>query len=178
MDCANPVVDFHGKFLLCSHSLAADLAIPADQVVDIVNVGLGAAKGDGLSHLAEIANYEHLQSAVKRLEEPLPRNIKSLFEEGQLLLDIYTCYPIVPIACLGALGLATTTKGLREFIDEHEITQTGGMNLARGAWNNPALNGLIAMYESLVEQRVEVRPHGLVHGNGGLGYRQGLVLMR
>lgn len=178
VDCANPVVDFHGKLLLCSRSVATDLAIPADQLVDIVNVGLGAVQGDGISHVAEIASYGHLRSAVERLEEPLPNNIKSLFQDGQLLLDIYTCYPIVPIACLGALGLATTTEGLREFIDEHEITQTGGMNLARGAWNNPALNGLITMYESLVKQTIDVRPHGLVHGNGGLGYRQGLVLMK
>jgi hypothetical protein len=48
------------------------------------------------------------------------------------------------------------------------------MNLARGAWNNPALNGLITMYQRMSEGDESI---GLVHGNGGLGYRQGVAIL-
>ncbi|MGH1373429.1 MAG: hypothetical protein ACRBBW_15420 [Cellvibrionaceae bacterium] len=176
VDCANPVIDFDGKLLLCSRSVAADLRLPEDQLVTIVDVALGSVEGDGPAYADDIARYQHLSSAVHTIETSLNTTVKSLFERG-LLLDLYTCYPVVPIACLRALGLATTYAELLEFIEKNDITQTGGMNLARGAWNNPALNGLVAMYETLSNQRVDQRSHGLVHGNGGLGYRQGLVLM-
>ncbi len=176
VDCANPVVDFEGKLLLCSAPVAENLSMSGDQVVTIDSVGLGRIDADGPSHIDAIASYEHLSSAVSALEEPLNTSVKSLLAKG-LLLDLYTCYPIVPIACIRALGLATTTAELLQFIEHKDLTQTGGMNLARAAWNNPALNGLIAMYESLVSYGSGERPKGLVHGNGGLGYRQGLVLM-
>jgi len=47
----------------------------------------------------------------------------------------------------------------------------------RQAWNNPCLNALIAVRELLLA----AGPGALagVHGNGGLGYRQGFaILMR
>ncbi len=48
------------------------------------------------------------------------------------------------------------------------------MNLAKGAWNNPALNALVVMYQRLLEGEEAI---GLVHGNGGLGYRQGVAIV-
>ncbi|CAN5456015.1 hypothetical protein BH10PLA1_BH10PLA1_04670 [soil metagenome] len=58
---------------------------------------------------------------------------------------------------------------------EHPVTIGGGMNIARAAWNNPALNGLIAMYETLDADSTATA--GAVHGNGGLGYRQGVAIL-
>ena len=63
---------------------------------------------------------------------------------------------------------------ISEFLNEHTITVTGGMNLARAPWNNPALNGLITMYHRLCSG---TETYGMVHGNGGLGYRQGVALV-
>ena len=48
------------------------------------------------------------------------------------------------------------------------------MNLARAPWNNPALNGLITMYHQLMDSPQQF---GLVHGNGGIGYRQGIAIL-
>lgn len=71
-------------------------------------------------------------------------------------------------------GLVDVLDELPEFLAQHSITITGGMNLARGAWNNPALNGLIMMYQRMCKGDESV---GLVHGNGGLGYRQGVAIL-
>jgi hypothetical protein len=50
--------------------------------------------------------------------------------------------------------------------------------------NNPALNGLITLYHRLcndsADSEVAVDDEltlGLVHGNGGLGYRQGVGIL-
>lgn len=178
VDCANPVVDFEGKLLLVSLVTAQQLGISADKIVEISAVGLGELPNDGPNYTAEIAEYRHLANAVKALElKHEGGSLRQLHVEGRLLLDLYTCYPVVPLACLMATGLVDDVNGLLEFIETNPLTQTGGMNLARGAWNNPALNGLIAMYEALVAESQLERRSGLVHGNGGLGYRQGLVLM-
>lgn len=178
VDCANPVVDFEGRLLLVSLETARLLGIPADNIVEVSAIGLGALTHDGPNYTAEIAQYQHLSSAVEALESKCEgSSLRQLHAEGRLLLDVYTCYPVVPLACLMATGLVEDVSGLLEFIEAYPLTQTGGMNLARGAWNNPALNGLIAMYETLVGESHDERNCGLVHGNGGLGYRQGLVLM-
>jgi hypothetical protein len=48
------------------------------------------------------------------------------------------------------------------------------MNLAKAAWNNPALNSLILMHHRLCDSSQKI---GLIHGNGGLGYRQGVAII-
>ena len=49
-------------------------------------------------------------------------------------------------------------------------------NIARAPWNNPALNAVIAMYETLCARSAPATV-GAVHGNGGLGYRQGVAIL-
>jgi hypothetical protein len=60
-------------------------------------------------------------------------------------------------------------------LSEREVTVTGGMNLARAPWNNPALNALIVMCERLNAGSATM---GAVHGNGGLGYKQGFAILQ
>jgi len=60
-----------------------------------------------------------------------------------------------------------------DFLKHHEITVTGGMNIARAPWNNPALNGLIEVTKQLVRGNVQ---YGMVHGNGGIGEAQGITV--
>ena len=62
----------------------------------------------------------------------------------------------------------------RRLTDRFEITVTSGMNLGCAAWNNPALTALIVMVRGLTEGPIAL---GAVHGNGGLGYRQGVALL-
>tara|TARA_B100000446_G_scaffold46105_1_gene42038 strand:- start:2190 stop:3251 length:1062 start_codon:yes stop_codon:yes gene_type:complete len=177
VDCANPVVDFEGAVLLVSQSVCRDM-----QLVDDVGVAVVAAESvtleqDGPEAIEAIASYQHLKAVSNRLISEGLAPLSDLFERGQLKLDLYTCFPVVPLACLLATGIVDSADKLEAFLKHHPITQTGGMNLARAAWNNPALNGLISMFESLQQEPSATRSFGLVHGNGGLGYKQGLVLL-
>ena len=178
VDCANPVIDFEAKLLLVSDAAARDLLLPDSEVVEVVAVGVGRLVNDGPDAIAEILHYQHLKDAAGAIEDAAGLSLRKLHAEGALLLDLYTCYPVVPLACLLATNLVSQPEQLLEFIEHNQITLTGGMNLARGPWNNPALNGLVSMFETLITQTHSERSYGLVHGNGGLGYRQGLVLMK
>ena len=70
-------------------------------------------------------------------------------------------------------GFVGSPESLEILLREREVTVTGGMNLARAPWNNPALNGLIVMYETLIgvnkkdfSGEPQVTPScGMVHGN-------------
>lgn len=174
VDCANPLVDFSGRLLLVHPSLATQLGIPTEQQVCVEGVGLGQLAGDGRDYIEHIAAYEHLTQAHTEACHQADIDYNQAFLAGDALLDAYTCYPVVPMAFLLASGLVTDLQQLPEFLQRYPITVTGGMNLARAAWNNPALNGLITMVEQLQQGEA---PIGAVHGNGGLGYRQGVAIL-
>ena len=80
------------------------------------------------------------------------------------------------MAFLLVSGLVKALEDIPEFLAKHQITITGGMNLARAAWNNPTLNALILMHQRLCNCDGKEKL-GLVHGNGGLGYRQGIAIV-
>lgn len=175
VDCANPLVDFSGRVLICSEELVNKLTLPKASCVAIEGVGLGFVNGDGKEYAEEIVKYEHLKSAYQQCCEQANEDFTLRFLQKDALLEVYTCYPLVPLAFLQATQLVPDLAGLASFLEQYEITVTGGMNLARAPWNNPALNGLIRMYQCLTEQPQQ---WGLIHGNGGLGYRQGVVLLQ
>ena len=78
------------------------------------------------------------------------------------------------MAFLLVSGLVDILDDIPDFLSKYSITITGGMNLARGAWNNPALNALVLMHQRLCDGPEKL---GLIHGNGGLGYRQGIAIV-
>ncbi|PIE25547.1 MAG: hypothetical protein CSA60_00095 [Neptuniibacter caesariensis] len=174
VDCANPLLDFSGRILICNEQLADELSIPAAARVEVSAVGLGRLEGDGHGYIDQIASYDHLRDAYTECCEEAGITFPELFKKGDALLEAYTCYPVVPMAFLLISGLVDVLEDMPEFLAEHSITVTGGMNLARAPWNNPALNGLITMYHRLLEGDEQ---YGMVHGNGGLGYRQGVALL-
>ena len=174
VDCANPVVDFCGRLLICSEALLHRLQIPLAQATEIKSVGLGRLPQDGRAQIANIAEYAHLRTAYQQACDEAELDFAKAFKDGQALLDTYTCYPVVPMAFLLHCGLIDELDELADFLGRFNITVTGGMNLARGAWNNPALNGLISMHRRLLSGEQNL---GLVHGNGGLGYRQGVAIL-
>ena len=174
VDCANPLIDFTGRVLLCNPDTADQLAIPAEQRVTVEGVGLGFLPGDGQQHVEDIVSYEHLQQAYQSACEQSGINFAEQFRQGNALLETYTCYPVVPIAFLLASGLVDLLEQVPAFLENHRITITGGMNLAKGPWNNPALNSLIEMYHQLRNSQATI---GAVHGNGGLGYKQGVAIL-
>ena len=174
VDCANPLVDFSGRLLLCSESLAHQLNFDADTLVNVKGIGLGLLDIDEVQHLSQIAQYKHLSQAYQIACKQAGLDLNPLIIDNKVLLEIYTCYPVVPLAFLISSGLVRSLNDVKSFLDIHLMTITGGMNLARAPWNNPALNGLIEMYHQLC---LTTHHYGLVHGNGGIGYRQGIAIL-
>lgn len=176
VDCANPLIDFSGRVLVTSEALAAELQVPAEQWIEVKSVGLSRLEGDGPDYIKQIANYQHMREAYQSCCEQSGIDFTRQFSQGKALLDTYTCYPVVPMAFLLASGLVDSLEDMPTFLKQHDITVTGGMNLARAPWNNPALNGIITMVQRLLSCEGGAQT-GLVHANGGLGYRQGVVLL-
>jgi hypothetical protein len=174
VDCANPMVDFSGRLLITRADIAEQLGVDKSQWLKVKAVGISRLDGDGQNFITEIARYEHLQQAYQQASDEANIDFVHLFKDGDALLETYTCYPVVPMAFLLASGLVDVLEDIPDFLAEHSITITGGMNLARAAWNNPALNALVVMHKRLCEGPENI---GLIHGNGGLGYRQGVAIV-
>jgi hypothetical protein len=169
VDCANPSIDFHASLIISSKPLTNQAAI------QVQATALGETSGDGPAHIDEIARYDHLRAACRAIESQVGISLKKEFLSGDALLEAYTCFPVVPLALLLSSGIADTLADVPEILAEHEITLTGGMNIARAPWNNPALHGLVTMHQHLANP--DAPSIGLVHANGGLGYKQGLALL-
>ncbi|WP_372737617.1 hypothetical protein [Neptunomonas sp.] len=174
VDCANPLVDFSGRLLLCSEALAQKINCHEDSIVNVAGIGLGLLDIDEVKQLSLIARYEHLTQAYQTACKQANLDLTPLITDDKVLMEIYTCYPVVPLAFLISSGVVTSLDEVPGFLDKHLLTITGGMNLARAPWNNPALNGLIEMYHLLISGSHQ---YGLVHGNGGIGYRQGIAIL-
>ena len=174
VDCANPMVDFSGRLLLTRADIAEQLGVNKSQWLKVKAVGLSRLDGDGQNYLKDISQYEHLQQAYQQACNEASIDFVHLFKSGHALLETYTCYPVVPMAFLLISGLVEVLEDIPNFLAEHTITITGGMNLAKAAWNNPALNALVLMHRRLCDGQEKV---GLIHGNGGLGYRQGIAIV-
>ncbi|MBX2859286.1 MAG: hypothetical protein KTR17_11550 [Cellvibrionaceae bacterium] len=174
VDCANPLVDFTGRLLICSEHMPAKLHRPRQTCSELRGVGIARANGDGRDYIGDISAYQHLKQAFEKCCDSSGVDINRQLKAQQLLLEAYTCCPVVPMAFLLHIGAVASLQAIPEFLETQPITVTGGMNLARAAWNCTALNGLIAMHQCLINGD---KNYGLVHGNGGLGYRQGLALL-
>jgi hypothetical protein len=174
VDCANPMVDFSGRLLLTRADIAEQLGVDKSQWLKVKAVGLKRLDGDGRDFLTDISRYDHLQEAYQQACDEADIDFVQLFKGGEALLETYTCYPVVPMAFLLVSGLVDILEDIPDFLAKHSITITGGMNLARAAWNNPSLNALVLMHQRLCNGPEKF---GLIHGNGGLGYRQGIAIV-
>ena len=175
VDCANPLIDFQGKLVIVSDSLASELGVSTEQQVLVSGVDVEILEGDGEEYIDQIATYEHLRTSYRNCCGQAGVDFSSKFKDRQALLDVYTCYPVVPMAFMLVTGLVRNLAELPEFLENNPVTITGGMNLARAPWNNPALNALIVTYHQL---QANTSPKlAAVHGNGGLGYRQGVAIL-
>jgi hypothetical protein len=173
VDCANPLVDFSGTLLLCSEGIVEQLGLKNTVCVAGVDCQEFTTL-DEQQDLDNIAKYEHLQQAYINANLQANINFNNEYEQGNALLEVYTCYPVVPMAFLLKNGFVSQWQDLSLWLQTHQITVTGGMNLARAPWNAPTLNALITMAQQLSQGN---KQYGLVHGNGGLGYRQGVAIL-
>lgn len=174
VDCANPLIDFEGKLLICSKEIVEQLAFGSS--IEIVGVNCQQITTvNEVKDLKIICKYNHLITAIEQASIQAKINFSQQFLQGNALLEVYTCYPIVPMAFLQSSGIVNSVAEIPPLLNDYSVTVTGGMNLARAPWNAPSLNALITMAEKLL---IGDKEYGLVHGNGGLGYRQGVAILK
>lgn len=178
-DCANPNIDFSGGIILTNENTANDLNISKDARVQLAGVSYSMIEGSP-ENIDKIVGkkgnlFPHLRYALSQAQSQSEINIIEQLSRKNLHLEVYTCYPPIPIGFLITTGILKDIKDLPQLLEEHEITITGGMSLARAPWNNPALNAIIDMYQKLKSSKQE--SYGLVHGNGGIGEIQGVAIL-
>ena len=174
VDCANPVVDFEGAVVVTTAAVAEACGIPTNQRIPVLGMALAQTSGDGPEYVEEIAQYRHLAKAYQEACLQAEVDFGARYLAGEALLEVYTCYPVVPLAFLLASGIARNPSEVPDLLARHPVTVTGGMNLARAAWNNPALHGLATLWERLSNGAA---PLAALHANGGLGQRQGVAIL-
>jgi hypothetical protein len=176
-DCANPNIDFAGGLVVAGDRVVERLN-PDGARLKILGVGCRVTEGAPQAIPKIVGDggnlFPHLREAFAQAQLMSGIDVKEEFEKRNLLLEVYTCYPPIPIAFLLTAGFARDVGEMDAFLDRFEITLTGGMNLAKAPWNNPALNGLIELSKRLFSGDAR---YGLVHGNGGIGEAQGVAIL-
>ncbi len=175
-DCANPNIDFSGGLILANEETSNLLG--NSHRITVSGVKYVSVKGTP-HHIDEIVSkngtiFPHLKEAFLKATDQSAVDVVREFKNRNLYLEVYTCYPPIPTAFLLASGLIENIDELPQFLQQYEVTITGGMNFARAPWNNPSLNALIDMYFKLKETNVK---YGMVHGNGGIGEIQGVAIL-
>lgn len=177
-DCANPNIDFSGGIILVNEDTAQSLSIAEENQIKVrsARYSMMAGSPENIHQIVGQKNrlFPHLQKAFFQVQHHSRVQMADEWKNRNLFLEVYTCYPPVPIAFLLSTGMIADINELPDFLAEYEITITGGMNFAKAPWNNPALNAVIGMVQKLKEN---TRSYGLVHGNGGIGEIQGVVLL-
>jgi hypothetical protein len=177
-DCANPNIDFAGGVIVVSARVAEQLHTAPKETVKVLGSKYCVLEGapQAIPKIAGTGGnlFPHLKEAFSQAQIESRVNIHEELEKGNLLLEAYTCYPPIPIAFLLATDFVRDIDTMNAFLDRFEITVTGGMNLAKAPWNNPALNGLIEVSKRLLAGDAA---YGLVHGNGGIGEAQGVAVL-
>lgn len=176
VDCANPHVDYSGQLIIVNEEIANLLKIPAKDQVKIIGNSFTKLKVDGFKSISEIAPYLHLKRTINKALKEAEINFNLEYLEGRAALEAYTCYPVVPMGLLVRMGLVKELQDLPDFLKEHEVTVTGGLNLGKAAWNLTSLNGIIAMREKIINSKSLC--FGMIHGNGSIGNQQGITILK
>jgi len=175
-DCANPNIDFAGGVIVVNGRTADFLDV--NEKVKVSGVKYNMVKGIPKNIDRIVGDkgniFEHLKSAFLEAQHQAQINVIEEFINGNLLLELYTCYPPIPLAFLLTTKMVESVIEIPEFLEKYPITITGGMNFARAPWNNPALNGLIEMVKTMKNGD---KNYGLIHGNGGIGEIQGVAIL-
>ncbi len=176
VDCANPNIDYSARLIITSEKVANLLKIPAKERIEIAGNAFTKLKVDGFKSIPHIAPYLHLKKTITKALNEAKINFKDEFMHNRAALDAYTCYPVVPMGLLLRLKLASNAAEMISLLKEKEVTVTGGLNLAKAAWNLTSLNAIIEMREKMISHKK--LKYGLVHGNGSIGNQQGITVLK
>lgn len=177
-DCANPNIDFAGGIIVSNSETAKLLAIDSREIIKVIGCKYNMTQGlpETIDKIVGKRDrlFPHLKEAFTYAQGESKVDVSVEYKNDNLLMEVYTCYPPIPIGFLLATELVKDINDVGEFLDKHQITVSGGLNLARAPWNNPALNGLIEVCKKM---KNDSYPYGLVHGNGGIGEVQGIAIL-
>jgi len=174
IDCANPAIDYEGKLIIATTYGIKKLNLDLNNCIEIKGISTIYTKDSGMEAIPEIATYQHLSHAISNTIQQANIDLITEFTNHNVMIEVYTCFPIAPLSFLQASGLAKTYTEFEHIILNYPITITGGMNLAKAAWNNPALWATIQAFHLLKKQTVKYIG---IHGNGGLGEKQGFMIL-
>lgn len=154
-------VNLAGAVILASVSHARRLGIPQSQWI----YPLGGAGTSDASEFWQRPNFYTSPSIERSLHTALDVSETEVAELD--LIDIYSCFPIVP-------KLAATALGLPVLGNNKPLTLLGGLTSFGGAGNNYSMHALTEMTRQL---RSGKGKKGLVLCNGGvLSYQHVVVL--
>ena len=177
-DCANPNLDFTGGIIMANDETLSGLNISARALVEVKAVHYAAVEADPLDFKKIIGSFPHhfphLQESLNAVQAAAGLDLVQEVKAKRMLLDLYSCYPPIPLAFLFTSGLAANASSLQKFLAEYEVTLDGGLNLAGAPWNNPVLSSLITIHQLLPSSSAD---YALIHGNGGIGEIQGIGIL-
>jgi hypothetical protein len=170
-DCAFPFVNFSGTLLVGTREVADTLGIAEPTEIRGVRV---AITSEGPEYFEEILSGAHLKKTFENCCAEAGIDFFARYRRREAALQVYTCYPTVPLTFLLELGLARSVQEILPFLQEHEITINGGMSFHGAPWSCTALGDLIQLNSMIAGDET---PLGIVHANGGLGSQQGFALL-
>lgn len=160
---AMPHVDQAAAVLLTSLAVAHGLGIPDDRVVHVW-AGAGC---DDTADLLDRGGYGHSAALADVLDRTL--DAAGVAADALDLLDVYSCFPVVPKLAARHLGLPRSVVP----------TVTGGHSSFGGPLNSYSLHAVATTAQRLRDERTPPAPprFGLVHANGGYLTAQHAVLL-
>lgn len=175
VDCANPYIDFEGAVLFLSEKAVKALGLDGQKQIKVIGNQLKERGKDDLESIPLLTDYSHIKEVFDGACAEADLDFKAEFQKGNTHLETYTCYPVVPMGFLTASGLVDDVRDIPDFLKDHLVTVTGGLNLNRAAWNNTTLGNIIDICTLLDTD--PSRPYAGIHGNGSLGYQQGFMIL-
>ena len=175
MDCANPSIDFSGAIIIASDKACDAIGVVPDKRIKILGCAVEQAGQDRLESIPEIIPYTHLTRAFNSACTEASVDFRKSFLDRKAQLEVYTCYPVVPLSFLLSTAMVDNKSSLYSFLDKYPVTITGGLNLAKAPWNNTTLSAIIDMIDFLRSQQT-VKLAG-IHSVCALGYLQGFLIL-
>lgn len=156
-------VNLASAIILTSTAFAQSLGVPASKWI----YPLGGAATKDADEFWNRPNFYSSPSIARSIDASL--HVSGVAKHDIHVLDIYSCFPIVPKLAASHLGVPITGEGHKT------LTLLGGLTSFGGAGNNYSMHALTAMTRCL--RRDEDKTTGLVLCNGGvMSYQCAIVL--